>query len=272
MKFTSIFILFLTLFASNINSQSQLSQTTGFPGINKDFKLLVHIAVDSVTRSPIVDDFTIGKTLADASKFFEHVGANFEECEINIIQNYTYGEPVNALRFLELKTLFSKPHRVNVYFLDTIPFAYCGSSTFDGIQTSDEANIFLEKDCPDGYANQLAHHLGHLFGLQDTYTSGNELVDNSNCSTAGDLICDTPSDPFIRLLDKEKNEQEAFVEAIPLVIRDCEYINTIVDSQSQEYEPDLTNIMSAYPCKCKFTDDQLRKIVENYNRSIFKQF
>lgn len=257
---------------SNLKAQMQLSQSTGFPGINKDFKLLVHIPVDSASREAIVDDALINGTLADASKYFRHIGADFESCEKNIISNYTYANLVDSIRFLELKTLYNKPHRINVYFLERIPFVYCGSSTFDGIQTSDDATIFLERDCADGYANQLAHHLGHLFGLEDTYGSGNELANGSNCTTTGDKICDTPADPFLNYINSGLNELEAFIVALPFLINDCEYISNITDINNDEYKPDLTNLMSAYPCKCHFTDGQLRKIVENYNQSIFKQF
>ena len=272
MKKIIIYIALGLFFTIAIQAQPQLSRTTGFPGINKNFKLLVHVPVDSVLRVAIVDDATINETLADASKYFKHIGANFERCEKNIIDNYTYGRIIDSLRFLELKTLYSKPHRINVYFLEKIPFAHCGSSTFDGTQTSDDANIFLERDCEDGYANQLAHHLGHLFGLQDTYHDNNELASGSNCSTAGDLICDTPADPFLMLVDPDKGEQKGFLETIKLLTTDCEYIGKTQDAQNEFYDPDLTNIMSAYPCKCQFSDSQLRKIVENYNQSIFKQF
>jgi|GEM_PF-219710 len=267
----SLFILY-SFSTSSVQAQMQLSKSTGFPGINKDFQLLVHVPIDSTSREPIVDDALINGVLADVSKYFKHIGANFDRCEKNIIGNYTYATPVDSIRFLELKTLNSKPYRINVYFLESIPFAYCGSSTFDGIQTSDDANIFIERDCPDGYANQLAHHLGHLFGLEDTYTTGNELVNGSNCTTAGDKICDTPADPFFRFVNTDKNELEAFIEALPFLINDCEYIGNITDANNEPYDPDLTNIMSAYPCKCQFTDNQLRKIVANWKSSLFKQF
>jgi len=46
-----------------------------------------------------------------------------------------------------------------------------------------------------------AHEMGHVLNLWHTHHSCEtgiwELTDGSNCSTAGDFVCDTPSDPLI---------------------------------------------------------------------------
>lgn len=41
----------------------------------------------------------------------------------------------------------------------------------------------------------VSHEVGHNLGLFHTFL-GNECADGSNCSTDGDMICDTPADPF----------------------------------------------------------------------------
>ena len=91
-----------------------------------------------------------------------------------------------------------------------------------------------------------------------------ELVDGSNCATAGDLLCDTPADPF--------GQTNATPEELALIAQgllvsafygpSCEFIYEIKDPNGEYYQPDMGNIMSAYPCKCGFTQDQYRLMVE----------
>lgn len=83
----------------------------------------------------------------------------------------------------------------------------------------------------------LPHEMGHYFGLLHTFETGyrgKELVNGSNCSVAGDLICDTPADI---------NPYDA--NATNLV--GCAYVGTYTDSLGQRYRPDPRNIMSYWP-------------------------
>lgn len=119
---------------------------------------------------------------------------------------------------------------INIYFdycvgdwigdLSNINFAYLNNSKDDGL------NIYLADSWPGGIAEvgsinalstsadppTMAHELGHCLGLLHTFagatcpaSSNSELtptlnalgeyVNSPNCSTHGDLICDTPADP-----------------------------------------------------------------------------
>ncbi len=55
-----------------------------------------------------------------------------------------------------------------------------------------------------------------------------ELVDGSNCSTDGDLICDTPADPNLQ----------------NIALSSCTYSGTYTDINGDLYSPDTSNIMS----------------------------
>jgi len=57
------------------------------------------------------------------------------------------------------------------------------------------------------------------------------LVNGSNCSVAGDLICDTPATPNTRDL-----------------ANDCIYSGTERDPNGQLYNPDVTNVMASADC------------------------
>ena len=80
-------------------------------------------------------------------------------------------------------------------------------------------------------SNTLAHELGHVLGLYHTFDTSNgaELVDGSNCSTAGDLICDTPAAPQLNLPG--------------LLAPGCIYVGTVTDANGDPYTPQANNLM-----------------------------
>ncbi len=87
-----------------------------------------------------------------------------------------------------------------------------------------------------GPANTLAHEIGHMLGLSHTHDGvfEPELVDGSNCTIGGDMLCDTPADPNL---------------ATPgYVIAPCQYVGTITDANGDLYTPMLNNVMSYSPC------------------------
>ena len=93
-----------------------------------------------------------------------------------------------------------------------------------------------------------AHELGHALGLPHTHDviTEAELVDGSNCGTAGDFICDTPADPNLG--------QAGMVDYAT-----CNYIGTATDANGQPYAPLVDNIMSYAQCNSiAFTPGQVQ--------------
>jgi hypothetical protein len=139
---------------------------------------------------------------------------------------------------------------INVYFtqnLATESGGLCGQSSFtwNAVQ-----GIVMNNDCTGTSGNSnstFAHEVGHYFDLLHTHETANgaECVDGSNCSVAGDLICDTPADPTL----SSDNMTD-----------DCQYIGTTMDScNNQLYAPQTWNLMSyARPrsCRTAFTSGQ----------------
>lgn len=241
---------------------------------------MAHVAVDSLNR-PYYTRAQIQEALNQVSEFFSPVCISFESCEYSVMQeDWSLGILKNTpvlkdQRILELKNRFSKRRRINIFFLGSIDLDFCGTSTFNGIQTLTDANIFIESSCGWSLSDQLAHHMGHIFGLRDTYDPFSiELVDGSNCLTAGDRLCDTPADPFAQTYvnpdDREAYDNQELV--LNYVDTNCEFVYELKDPNGEYYQPDVGNIMAAYPCKCGFTLEQYRLIIENYNRSTIKHF
>lgn len=107
----------------------------------------------------------------------------------------------------------------------------------------------------------LVHEMGHFFTLLHTFHVSNcsgcqteERADGSNCSSTGDLICDTPADPAdINFVD----------------VRTCSYYGNIKDNRGGLYRPIINNFMSYYDACCdyKFTNQQyslMRKVGEKF--------
>lgn len=251
------------------------------PCVNKNYNLLAHVAVDSTNRKPLYSEKELDGMIIKLNEFFSPICVSFSLCEYNILENdYSLGmvadRPITvAQQLLELKNRFSLRRRINVYFLDFIENEYCGESTFEGILTEFDANIYTEIDCLDSLAQQVAHHLGHTFGLRNTYDPATiELVNGANCATTGDLLCDTPADPFGQI--SRTDEEQELIEQDRLVASffnsSCEFVYEIKDPNGQYYQPDMGNIMSIYPCKCGFTQDQYRLMVETILRSEIRHF
>ncbi len=94
----------------------------------------------------------------------------------------------------------------------------------------------------------VSHEVGHCLGLYHTHSGRGcgdndnceENINGSNCSTCGDLVCDTPADPCL----------------VGLVNGDCEYTG------GGGFDPDVPNIMSYTPPTCMehFTSGQNDRI------------
>lgn len=89
----------------------------------------------------------------------------------------------------------------------------------------------------------LAHELGHFFGLVHTHETyyGIEYVNQSNCSTAGDRVCDTPADPGLS----------------GCLSSSCQYLAwgscPQTDPLGGVYNPSTSNIMSYASSSCRTT-------------------
>lgn len=250
------------------------------PCVNKNYNLLVHVAVDSTLRRPLYTEAQLNRMIETLNEFFEPICVSFSMCEYNILEDdYSLGRidlhPISqADQLEELKTRFSLRRRINIFFLDYILGSACGTSTFQSILTERDANIYVERSCNEALAGQVAHHLGHTFGLRNTFDPGTvELVDGSNCETTGDLLCDTPADPFGQpLTPAQEADAEAGRLQAAFINGSCEFVYGVRDPNGEWYQPDVGNIMSAYPCKCGFTQQQFRLMVETILSSEIRHF
>ena len=277
LKFNLQLVFFFLALAVSSQAQEGLHlRNINLPCLEKNFNVYVHLSVDSTTRRPYLGSNDVNMLMEEVSDFFEPICVSFSACEINVLENYTFHTIVDTQRITELEILFGKPRRLNVYILGTIPNASCGTSTYYGIHKEAGESIFLETEqCNDQLAGQLAHHLGHYFGLTDTYHGNDiEIVDDPDCAIKGDSICDTPTDPFGIYLDIPGQYNDVSPEQVNTseFVRSCEFVLPHLDPNGQYYQPQVGNIMSAYSCKCGFTNGQFLKMIDNYNSASTKPY
>ncbi len=195
------------------------------------------------------------KELDSVNYFYKNAKIQFNLCgKINYINDSQFGtfsapdEEDNLVKPTEF------PRVINIYFMDTLLLNgnhICGFSYLPvGPNT-----IFIDNSCVNN-GNTLAHELGHFFSLLHTHGKSNttltdELVNESNCSVAGDLICDTPADP--NLTGKVTYN---------LLTKKCTYTGNAKDVNGEFFKPMVENIMSYSKPQCtdSFTLEQYEKI------------
>lgn len=123
---------------------------------------------------------------------------------------------------------------INIYFCNSVAIGtgtYCGYAYYPG-----GADVILMDNSCTMNGSTLPHEVGHFFSLPHTHNGEDELVDGSNCQTAGDEFCDTEADPRLRS---------------STVTSSCVYIGTETDANGDTYNPNTHNIMSYSRKACR---------------------
>ncbi len=198
----------------------------------------------------------ITSILGEISGVNEAIAAT--EAKLYVCQNIDYIDNSDYYHFkINQEQQITEEHNetgvINLYIPQSIDNGQvCG---FSYIPITNRNHIFLSAQC---FNQNLTENLfGTFFGLLPTYYntmcngpqgSQGELVDGSNCETAGDLICDTPADP----VDESTR------------IINCEYRGTCTDANGDRYDPPTNNYMSIKGrepnCNPVFTPLQLERI------------
>jgi hypothetical protein len=232
--------------------QRHLSEMSAFDGTLtrgiRDFPLKVHIIRKS-DGSGGMGLFSLKAAIANLNNYYINANVRFVILDdIHYIDNdehYDFDTEYEE----DLCTEYDEPNVINIYFFNSIRtgmHTLCGYAYFPEGQD----RVLMTNACAMN-GSTLPHEFGHYFMLYHTHGKSNtgstdELVDGSNCSIAGDKVCDTPPDP--NLSGK--------------VTDDCAYTGSVKDKNGVPFAPDTYNMMSYAPknCRQKFTEGQYARI------------
>jgi hypothetical protein len=163
---------------------------------------------------------------------------------------------------------------VNLYF-----FGSFTNSNIKGIanfpkyifyNSSDQTNRILMSTSGtiDSISSTLIHEFGHYFGLFHTHETinGQEYPSGSNCSYSGDLLCDTPADPFSVISDlPDPSVCVIYNRFFGYYYWGCSYYLL-----GYEYNPPINNYMSYYnKSRNSFTNGQLNRMTSALSYRIY---
>lgn len=180
---------------------------------------------------------------------FATIGLSFNLCQVDTIEDHNFNVWDPLIDDPQAQVMYYDEGLINIYLVEEITTGAAGYAYFPGGADM----IVLNKSSAEG---SVTHEMGHFFGLYHTFEDGfgAELANGSNCSVAGDLLCDTGADP-------DPTGQEVDMH--------CNLTTYFRDANGDPYDPPTDNIMSYYPCACKFTTDQYNEMYTNYVNSRF---
>ena len=225
----------------------------------KTIPVVAHILRQANGTGGLTED-QLNASLARANNFYNDLNMNFVLCSINFIDDNSLfsntfsssadrnGTSAASYNVLNVRSR-NRSRKLNIYF---VPNSNTSWAPF--LNNNPDRQHIMMLNAHATNPSTLSHEIGHWFDLLHTHetATGAELVDGTNCGSAGDLICDTPADPN---LSSRVNSS-------------CDYTggSSIVDSNGDQYSPDSRNIMSytRFACRSRFSEDQIYRLQSSY--------
>jgi hypothetical protein len=197
------------------------------------------------------------QAVADANVHYDDADIGFYTIgPIDFIDSDAFYWDIDSFSEIDqLRTTNPVADAINIYFTEVLDYesgAICGISafTFSSVQAIAMRNSCTANDAGLGNHSTFSHEIGHYFDLFHTHETafGDELVDGTNCTWAGDLVCDTPADPVLTSSTVDSGT--------------CMYTGSATDGNGDPYAPDCTQLMSysLKHCRDNFSPESLARI------------
>ena len=191
--------------------------------------------------------------------YFQQVGFNFYIDRINYIDSDEFYNIDNKAELDLLRSTYTVPGYINVYFVNYLMDAY-GYSSFSPRIDNGPQGIVIKNSA---HETTLPHEMGHYFDLFHTYQiweeqpGGPQIYENiaregscMNCTYAGDLLCDTPADPSGRVKFSTIDNNCNWSPVKPVPADHC---------GRTDYNPLTNNLMITEVKHCRTTFTQQQK-------------
>jgi hypothetical protein len=278
-KALTIFNLFLFFVLSSQVSQNKNGGTGSLPNIqnmvnslqhdtclNKKFSIVFYVVLDSNSSPGAATQANLNLVITNLNNAFKRICVEFLNCSTVYIPHYPYNQwsknsidTIVTSNWYTDKTInFYIPDQVSGTINDPNGYAYppplTPTSTPRDIIVVEKSSL-VSTNAANFQSHTPIHEMGHFFGLPHTFDEigtptlpgpppgaiSNEYFNRTNCYTNGDGFCDTEADPY-----------PLGFNSLPL----CDYISGIKDGNNEYYVPPVDNIMSLYPCRCHFSQEQ----------------
>jgi hypothetical protein len=221
------------------------------PNCTANLRVVLHVMRDGqgqggVTESQALDALAyLNQTFAAYNIAFQHADPQ-NPVRFHDDQGYY---PMDINFRIAVTVDYSVSNAINIYIIDRKP-----GQTWNGFTGQvPDTDLFIRSE--DRLTSPIVHEMGHALGLWHTHGKPGvelELVTRgpgANCTTAGDMLCDTPAEPY--------NDDDGILNYVGLGT--CQYNGTFQDANNEYYTPDTRNYMSYSRPECRdsFTAQQI---------------
>jgi hypothetical protein len=225
------------------------------PQVKRTLSITVFVVKES--KAPYFDASSVLPGAIDKlNEFFSPIALHFKICATNYINNYQFDSIcAGSIKCDDILVQNAEPNTINLYLVTELYDHNKNKIKAFTYMPGDNGKhcIFIDKAYISGTTTTLAHQMGHFFNLYHTHESeafGAELVNETNCATAGDRCCDTNADPDVENY-----------------LKNGVYIGTVKDINKELYSPSPKNIMSfgTEDIRCFFSRVQFLRMVYTLN-------